>query len=232
MVWTCECTHTVLTDKEQHAYTESLHAIGIGTKPRVLGTDTHGNKVYGESPFAAQLKSRLQRERRIVFKQHARLAFSTVNTPRVDDFEAVVGYAHNIRLGKLVGRAEACYSDPRYRAKFMKNPSTDGIESNMDQAVRFFVEEYAQLQSTTQAILDAFATAQTEDEFVAVVDRMLDLRYGKNNRRPTNAPWMVSPRATIHRDDIHMFRGGGCDRDGIHMVQEGGREEQEEEDDW
>lgn len=200
---TCYVTNEPLSRDALALHRQVLDKLGWGPK-RVVENE------YGEEEEVVQFidwfKDHLKhRNVDVDFSRHARLSTQAANMPRIEDFEDALYRARNFQLTHILTLTDACYTDQKYRERFMENPCFDGTINYLDQATNFFVAKYHALQDTFTNILNVFRRASTKEEYLHVFDQMLDLRYGKENRRPAMTPWACSPKAQIHPDDSGQF---------------------------
>ena len=198
---TCYATHRPLSGDALCVHRNVLDAMGWG--PRRYEEDEYGEEV--EVPmFIHTFKGHL-RHRGIFcnFSRHVRLSTTAANMPKIKDFEDALYRARNFELARILALTQACSENQTYRVKFMSNPCFDGSKDWLTQAMEFFLEKYHTLETEHANILAQFRDAETKLEYLGVFDQMLDLRYGKNNRRPNT--WTCWPEAQIHPEDLVLF---------------------------
>jgi hypothetical protein len=195
--FTCQHTNQELSQESLDLHRKVLAQLGYG--PRRYETDDNGEDVeiasFGHT-FSDHLNfCHIKHD----FSPHVRLCTHAANMPTVQNFEVALYRARNFKLARLLKKTQACWQDPKYREKFIADPCMDGITDNQTAATQFFVEGYTKLENTHARILDQFRRVVSEQEYLDVLDQMLDLRYERHNRRPNT--WTCCPKAEIHPND-------------------------------
>ncbi len=200
-IQTCYATHDPLSQDALCLHRNVLDSLGWG--PRRYEEDEYGDEV-DVGTFIDMFKDHLKHHNiHVDFSRHARLSTYAANVPQFKDFEDALFRARSFELSRILKLTHACYTDQRYRTRFMKNPCFDGAKNSLTQATEFFVEKYHGLENTFCAIKDQFNQAKTKEDYLNVLDQMLDLRYTKSNRRPNT--WTCYPKAQIHPNDLGQF---------------------------
>lgn len=198
----CAVTNIPLEQNELDLHDKVLCDLGWGPKKYI--EDEYGEQ-YPVDRFVDFFKRRLKaRHIRFDFSKHAQLCTYAANVPQYKDFEDALYRARNFELSRILTMTKACLENQTYRERFMDNPRIDGTMDTISQATEFFNSKYQELQNKFNTIMEQYQNATTEQEYLDVLDHMLDLRYGKDNRRPN--PWTCVPKAQIHPNDVDKFK--------------------------
>lgn len=199
----CTQTHQELTKEEISMHNQVKRRLGQSPPDTYL--DENGNRVVVQR-FVDKLISYLTHARfDFDFSMNGPICAHVTIMPRFNDFANVLWKVRNIVLSRLVVLTEACARNDHYRHMFIKKPCFDGTVTPFLQSCKYFMEEYTKIQAKYTTLLACFNSIKNKEAYLDVLNDMLDWRYTKENRRPSNAPWLCWPKAQIHENDVGMF---------------------------
>lgn len=201
----CSASNRLMSRVDRQLHEKVLDQLGLGK--RKAYEDEHGEEVV-IVPYAQKLFKHVPHlGLHLGLTAHEPMSSVEANAPRLECFDMALHRALNFALARAVVKAEACETTLAYREKFMdaNDVCYDGTRSAQSQAIIFFEKACNALHTEHDAILASFKQATKAQDYIDVFDRMLDLRYTKELRKPCGRPWDVQFVAQFHPSEVEDF---------------------------
>ena len=199
----CTQTQQELTKDEMSMHNQVKRY--LGQVPPDTYLDDNGDRVVVER-FVDKLVSHLNHVRfDFDFTMNDPICAQASNVPRMKYVPDVLWKVRNIKLSQLIVLTEACAHKEHYRHMFIKKPCFDGTVTPFVQACKYFMEEYTKIQAKYTTLLARLDCVKDKETYLSLLNDMLDWRYTKENRLPSNSPWHCWPNAQIHDEDVGML---------------------------